>query len=1408
MTDTPVEVLETRWRPTRAGILNVWRYYREVFTFHRGRLLLRGRNGTGKSKALELLLPFLLDASLRPNRLSTFGGNERAMHWNMIGHGHPNATRVGYVWLEFEHPTSDGPEYLTLGARLQATRDTTSVKPTYFTSTGRVDRELSLLTPEQQPLTVKQLKAAVEEPGFGTVHPGPEEYRSTVRSLLYPRLDQARYDALITALLQLRTPKLSERLDPGLLSSLLSSALPPLGHGELTDIAGGFERLDRHRERLRALAEEVEAAKVLADRQRVYATRVLRGAAADLTTATTEMGRRSEELKKAEARKAEAQEELTRLTERESELEELSDTVSGELRGLRDSEAYRAGAGIEVLRDQAERAAGEAQRLAGESERRGSVAETTAARSRELAEEVSRAERGVNAERARTDQAASRADLAGVFEEAERVLSATGRTGVPQARRLLRAALTHREGLIHDVRSALDLRADRLRRHAELDADLGEVVEGFTEAEEAEAVAETAHEARVAELAEALAAWARDRVELPVSDVETLVAGIDVETGTGPHGVVSAARQRAGEELAATRQRVRQRAEAVQRERDQVAERIADLERTRVVAPAVPHTRTADRSGRPGAPLWRLVGFADEVPERVRAGVEAALEASGVLDAWVMPDGSILDVVGDTSLSALVAPVSGPALTDVLVVEEDAPVPAGHVRAVLAGIAYVRPFAPGAEVAPVDGRGGPLGVGSDGRWWSGHLHGHAVKESATLIGARARERNRARLIAELTARLTEIDAEAEAVIEQEHTLIERRRRLDTEVSDLPSDANAKGSARGLRSAQERVALLGAEVERRRGRLAEHEPLVAQAERELREVADRHRLPVERAALESARSALSLLATAVEDWLDGRAHLFDLSERLERARVEAATAEEEAGSARKSAVDAEREAKDLRTRLAAMDATLGVEHRRVQERMAVAERRSRELDREARQVRSRQRVLQGDHGELLAEVRVLTGRSEAALTARDTAADHFRELLSTSLFEDSGLDVSVEEVATVRGVLDTARAVAATSQRADHSPERISGARAKVAETVHTARDVLAGRTHLELVTTGRTQRVSALLDGVRVGARGLHQALVQERRVRTADLTEEEHELFDRVLTGDTRRHLAERIRRATGLVEGMNERLGRVRTASRISVRLRWEVAPDAPEGTERARTLLLRDPRNLDETDRTALHGFLRERIDDARAQDSATGWEEHLIQVLDYTSWHRFTVELDRDDGRGWQRLTRREHGGLSGGEKAIALHLPLFAAVAAHYATDPGAPRFILLDEVFVGVDSANRGQIFALLVDLGLDLVLTSDHEWCTYAELDGIAIHQLIPADPDESDDAVTTARWVWTGSALEEAEARPETSWTGEDTSRAEEEAGRTEAQTGASVSEFQGGSPGWAAPGAGATPFGKVSE
>jgi len=144
-----------------------------------------------------------------------------------------------------------------------------------------------------------------------------------------------------------------------------------------------------------------------------------------------------------------------------------------------------------------------------------------------------------------------------------------------------------------------------------------------------------------------------------------------------------------------------------------------------------------------------------------------------------------------------------------------------------------------------------------------------------------------------------------------------------------------------------------------------------------------------------------------------------------------------------------------------------------------------------------------------------------------------------------------------------------------------------------------------------------------------------------------------------------------------------------------------------------------------------------------------------VLDYRRWHRFVVQM-RGPGGEWVTVTRRQHGAKSGGEKAIVLHLPLFAAAAAHYRAAPSAPRLILLDEVFIGVDQVNRGQLLDVLAAFDLDLMLTSDQEWCTYPELDGIAIHQMITGAED-GDDAVTTARFVWTGTRLRPADAEDE---------------------------------------------------
>jgi hypothetical protein len=44
--------MSDRFKPTRAGAINVWDYVDEEWAFADGRLALRGHNGSGKTKAL------------------------------------------------------------------------------------------------------------------------------------------------------------------------------------------------------------------------------------------------------------------------------------------------------------------------------------------------------------------------------------------------------------------------------------------------------------------------------------------------------------------------------------------------------------------------------------------------------------------------------------------------------------------------------------------------------------------------------------------------------------------------------------------------------------------------------------------------------------------------------------------------------------------------------------------------------------------------------------------------------------------------------------------------------------------------------------------------------------------------------------------------------------------------------------------------------------------------------------------------------------------------------------------------------------------------------------------------------------------------------------------------------------
>jgi hypothetical protein len=145
--------------------------------------------------------------------------------------------------------------------------------------------------------------------------------------------------------------------------------------------------------------------------------------------------------------------------------------------------------------------------------------------------------------------------------------------------------------------------------------------------------------------------------------------------------------------------------------------------------------------------------------------------------------------------------------------------------------------------------------------------------------------------------------------------------------------------------------------------------------------------------------------------------------------------------------------------------------------------------------------------------------------------------------------------------------------------------------------------------------------------------------------------------------------------------------------------------------------------------------------RAQDSSGTWLEHLSAAFDYRTWHRFAIQ--RRQGGQWRSAT----GPASGGERVLAASVPLFAAASSHYASagSPHAPRLVLLDEAFAGVDDDSRAKCLGLLAAFDLDVAMTSEREWGCYPEVPGLAIAQLSRVDGIA---AVLVTHWEWDGTA------------------------------------------------------------
>ncbi len=1329
-----------RWQLMRAGIQNIWEYDDQRFVFHHGRLLLRGRNESGKTKALEVLLPFLLDADLSPQRLDPFGSKARQMRWNLLNESNPDEkVHIGYVWLELGRrgETPETSEHRTIGAGLRAQRSRPGADVWYFVTPRRVDLDLHLFDAKRVPLTRTRLEEALN--GRGTVYDRKSDYRRAVNRELFD-MTEDQYAALVEALLQLRRPQLSKKLQPSELSSILTASLPPLDPTVVAQLAEAFDRLDQHRTAREEVARTAGAVRGFMDVYGKYVSTLARARARAVLEAEAELARARDELERREAKRDEALQRREALAQELNELERENRTLDERIEALRGSDEYRAVqelAGAERLAEALAARAGDVEeRLATEEERLRRLEDRLAAATEE-------AEAGAQQlELARTE-AARKAEEAGLSAE-HRSVEPSGGSDLSAARGTLDSVLAARREAIEELSGEQERSGEAAAAAERAGERAAGAKEAVRQAREALDELARAEEEAAEGFAGEITAWTESLSELTVDD-ETRRALAELPPGETPAAV-----RRLGAAHAA---RLEEETSDVRVELRAAEARLGELreERGRVEAathraPDPPPWRSARSGGRPGAPLYLLCDFAVDDPV-ARASLEAALESSGLLDAWVTPTGGLLNR-WDADAVILPEPRQIPrseTLADVLEPSPCRDVEAAVIDRVLRSVALVT----GEAEEPA---GEPCWVGLDGRWRLGPVRGAWSKPSPAFVGAIAREQERARRLDELDELISGVEKTRLDLRARLDRLAERRSGLDTDLDRFPDlrpllDAGARvtAAAEQLASRQREAAEVAAAEaragaileERRAGRDAAAARLGlgawVSALPELRE----RTLSYESAARELIRAAGEARTRQGELWSLGR----DRGEA--RGRLEALA--DEARSARAEADRAADRAAALRESVGAGLDRLLASLRQAEQRRGTVRGRIEE-DRRAKE-RADQRV-----GERAGAAEAAGADVGAAERGLEGAVAELRGLAAGGLLGAAGLETAGDPAAwSGAELLALARRLEDELSAVPHGREALDKAENLVVGRHQDLVRGLSSEVRVRPRREGGVLRYDTSFDG---GPRRLWDLAVDlEADVAARDrlLGDEERQLFETFLSGEIHAHLRSRLREANRLVGRMNAQLERCPTASGIRLRLRWAPAEDAPAGTGGAIDLLLRSGELLSEADREALRRFLEGRLDEAHAREAGGTLPERMLAVLDYRTWFQFTVEY-RPSGGTWRKLTRKVHSAGSGGQKAVMLHLPLFAAAAAFFeSAGPAAPRLIVLDEAFAGIDRGIRGQLMGLLSALDLDFLMTSYDEWGFYEELDGLATYHLTRKPGAHG---VYADRFVWDGRASREAAA------------------------------------------------------
>lgn len=1368
---TPAEIkpslplpTRSRWQPLRLGVVNLFYYDSEEFWLKDGHLLLRGNNGTGKSKILSLTLPFLFDAQLRSSRIEPDGDISKKMSWNLLLGRYDR--RIGYCWVEFGRIGDDGnAKYLTLGCGMSAVAAKPMVDAWFFLVDGqRVGENLWFMNQQRLALTKDHLKETLT--GHGQVFPTHDAYRRAVDERLF-QLGSIRYAALIDTLIQLRQPQLSKKPDEAALSNALSEALTPLATELLADVAEAMNQLEEDLHQLNDFETLAAAIKQFNERYTVYARIHSRRQAGLLRSAQTTFDNASHDLNAAKSALAEAHQAETAAESDYQQADMEVHTYWAQVEELLSDPMMKDAKRIDHLTRELDARLvdqSKAQHAQSQAEARFRQEQvTTATRDQKLLSAID----GLKTERKRNLSLAKQAGIDSMVASnlllaaSEQELDASDPAPLVQGNKQLRALAARRHDHLKLIRTRL---VDTLNAQRDHDDQL-RLLDELRSLEEDAAIRLEAADEKVERGGRSLvAAWEAYIIgldQLRIGDPSQLLEDLaewvlKAEQENPARTVLLTAYQQVGLHLAENLAQLMQIQQGMQSEYDTLEDEHLRLsEGSDLALPVSLYRSAAARTDRPGAPFWQLVDFSEHLRPLERAGLEAALEASGILDAWVAPDGELQNRAGEAILYD-VEIISGPCVaTSLATLLRPADTPSAIDTEVICRLLN------GISCSPADDSTSAAWVSLHGQYRVGPLAGNWAKPAAAFIGYAAREAARKRRQQDIQLRLTDLKLGLEENRAQREKNRHDNEQAGIEWKSAPQEielrnahAEATAAANALREQRAHVHRVSLSYQDAVQKLQELRLQLHKDAHDLHLPASSEELDLVRQALEHFTESLQVLDSAISNL---RTCAFEQRVQLQRQQ----DAQDAVNESQQQLQERTQQTNDAQGRLSILQNSVGAEVEKLQNTL----RQTRIQHQAAEKKREETRKIAVDAAQMHTRCETNADNLDhvflAAAERRQQAVENLQRFTQTKLIEIAIPNIELppdEDAWTIEPALTLARRIDQTLKMVKDDDNAWQSIQKLVSQELGDLQRALGALHHqAQAETSDYGLIVSIAYQNRLMRPDQLSQYLVEEIASRRTLLSVREREIIENHLKAEIAAAIQQLMRATLKQVDAINEELDKRPTSTGVRFRLQWQPLAEgsghAPVGLEAARKRLLNTSSDLwSPEDRSVVGTMLQQRIAIERERADADGGGtmlEQLARALDYRRWHQFVVQRWQDGQ--WRKLS----GPASSGERALGLTVPLFAAVASFYnhSSYPFAPRLVLLDEVFAGIDDEARAHCMALIKEFDLDFVVTSEREWACYAALPGVSICQL---QRRAGIDAIHVSRWTWNGRSRKQ-EADPE---------------------------------------------------